>query len=92
MQRLESLQFRRSTSSLDDAYSRITLCEWRRCEVKGFWLGVVVTVLAGWILLFQGFIPISGMYPSPSQCWSNQVRTHVNDARYRCIAILVYHL
>jgi hypothetical protein len=60
--------------------------------MKGFWLGVVVAVLAGWLLLFQGFIPVSGMYLSPSQCWSIQFRSHGNDARYRCIALLVYHL
>jgi hypothetical protein len=59
--------------------------------MKEFWLGVVAAVLAGWLLVFQGHIPVSGMYLSPSQCWSAQLRTHANDARYRCVAVLVYH-
>jgi hypothetical protein len=59
--------------------------------MREFWLGVAVTVLAAWFLFFRGDIPISGMYSSPTQCWSAQFHTHANDARYRCIALLVYH-
>ncbi len=59
--------------------------------MKEFWLGVVVTGLVGWLALFRGYVPVSGMYLSPSECWSAQMHAHANNARYRCVAVLVYH-
>ena len=59
--------------------------------MKEFLLGVVVTVLAGWLVALRGYVPVSEMYASPSQCWSTQLQKHANDIRYRCVALLVYH-